>query len=107
MKMSFGDKKETKIFFQRLLFYDVLIEKLNLKIKKKIDLLHELQFYDKLNIYETLRSFGWYAGIYKVEINTQNRLKTFLAQERIENQALKICLKALYMKLKSLNIKQQ
>ena len=49
-------------------FYNVLIEKPKIKGLKSIDLLHELPFYDELNIYEMSKEFGWYATSYKVEI---------------------------------------
>ena len=44
IKMSFWDKKETKRLFQKLPFYNVLIEKPRIKHLKNIDLLHELPF---------------------------------------------------------------
>ena len=40
--MSFWDEKEAKRLFQKLPFYNVLIE-----TSKNIDLLHELPFYDE------------------------------------------------------------
>ena len=50
--MSFWDEKEAKRFFQELPFYNVPIEKPKIKSLKNIDLLHELLFYDELNIHE-------------------------------------------------------
>ena len=44
------------------------IEKPRIKHLKNIDLLHELPFYDELNIYEMSKSFGLYARSYKAEI---------------------------------------
>ena len=66
--MSSWDKKEAKILFQELLFYNVLIEKPNIKSLKNIDLLKELSFYDESNIMQISKAFGWYARSYKVEI---------------------------------------
>ena len=49
-KTNFGDKKEAKRLFQKLPFYNVLIEKPKIKHLSNTDLLHELPFYDELNI---------------------------------------------------------
>ena len=40
--MSFWDQKEAKRLFQKLLFYNVLIEKTKIKHLSNIELLHEL-----------------------------------------------------------------
>ena len=45
--MSFWDKKEAKKLFQELPFYNVLTEK-----PKNMELLHELPFFDELNVVE-------------------------------------------------------
>ena len=66
--MSFGMKKKQKILFQTLPFYNVLIEKPEIKKLSNIELLHELPFYDKLNIIEVSEAFKRYARSYKVEI---------------------------------------
>ena len=60
--MSFWneEEEEAKRLFQILPFYNVLIEKPKITVLKNIDLLYELPFYDKLNIYEILKAFGWY-----------------------------------------------
>ena len=50
IKTNFGDEKKGKRLFQKLPFYNVLIEKPLIKHLKNIDLLHELPFYDKLTI---------------------------------------------------------
>ena len=68
MKISFGMKKKQKILFQTLPFYNVLIEKLEIKKLSNIELLHELPFYDELSITEVLKAFKRYARSYKVEI---------------------------------------
>ena len=61
-------KKKQKILFQTLPFYNVLIEKPEIKKLSNIELLHELPFYDKLNIIEVSEAFKRYARSYKVEI---------------------------------------
>ena len=66
--MSFGMKKKQKILFQTLPFYNVLIEKPEIKKLSNIELLHELPFYDKLNIIEVSEAFKRCARSYKVEI---------------------------------------
>ena len=49
-KTSFWDGKEPKKLFQKLSFYNVLIEKSCIKYLKNTDLLHELPFYDGLSV---------------------------------------------------------
>ena len=68
IKLCFQDEKEAKQLFQELPFSNVLIEKTKVKALKNIDLLHEFPFYNELNIYKTLKVFGWYARTYKVKI---------------------------------------
>ena len=48
--MSFCSEKQAKRLFQKLLFYNVPIEKPSIKCLKNIDLLHELPFYEELSI---------------------------------------------------------
>ena len=48
--MNFWDEKEAKSLFQKLPFYNVLIEKQKIKILSNIDLLHELPFYDQSSV---------------------------------------------------------
>ena len=49
--MSFGMKKNPqKNLFQTLPFYNVLIERPEIKKLSNIELLHELPFYDELSI---------------------------------------------------------
>ena len=50
--MSFWNEKEAKRLFQKLPFYNVLIEKPKIKHLSNIDLLHELPFSDELSIKE-------------------------------------------------------
>ena len=66
--MSHWDEKEAKKLFQKLQFYDVLIEKPKTKGLKNIDLLHEFHFYDELNIYKMSKALGCYERSYKVEM---------------------------------------
>ena len=63
--MSFWNTKE---FFQILPFYNVLIEKLEIKHLSNIELLHELPFYDELSVAKISKAFRGYARGYKVEI---------------------------------------
>ena len=66
--MCFCNEKETKRLFQKLPFYNVLIEKPRIKRLKNLDLLHELPFYDKLSIFKISKAFKRYARSYKIEI---------------------------------------
>ena len=61
IKMRSRDKRKAKRLSQELPFYNVTIEKPNIRGLEKIDLLQELPFYDRLNTYEISRAFGWYA----------------------------------------------
>ena len=97
IKMSLWNEKEAKRLFQILPFYNVLIEKPKIKGLKNIDLLHELPFYDELNIYETLKSFGWYIRSYKVEIVDS---KDLLAQSQARKPSIKDLLKDLLDEIK-------
>ena len=60
-------KKNNKLF-QELPFCNVLIQKPRIKHLKNIDLLHELPFYDELNIVKISEAFKRYATSYKIEI---------------------------------------
>ena len=55
-------------YFKELPFYNVPIEKPEIKRLKIIDLLPELPFYNQLNIIKTNHAFSGYAMSYKVEI---------------------------------------
>ena len=66
--MSLWDIKEAKGLFQELPFYNVLIEKPKIKHPKNIDLLHELPFYDELNILQISKALKGYTRSYKIEI---------------------------------------
>ena len=61
-------KKKQKRLFQKLRFYNVLIEKPRIKHLKNIVLLHELPFYDKLDIAKISQAFRRYTRSYKYEI---------------------------------------
>ena len=65
--MRFSDKKEAKILFKELPFYNVPIEKPYIKRLNNIDMLRELPFYDELNVVKTSRAFKGYAR-YSIEI---------------------------------------
>ena len=53
--------------FQELSFYNTFIEKPRIKHLKNMDLLHELPFYDELNIVKTSKAFKGYARSYNIE----------------------------------------
>ena len=59
--MSFWAEKEAKILFQKLPFYNAFIEKPRIKHLKNTDFLHEISFYDELNIAKILKTFKRYA----------------------------------------------
>ena len=64
---KFWNEKEAKNLFQTLPFYNVLIEKPEIKKLSNIELLHELPFYDELSITEISKAFKRYARSCKVE----------------------------------------
>ena len=66
--MGFWDKKEGKRLFEKLPFYNTFIEKPKIEDLKNIDLLHELPFYDELNIEKISKAFKRCARGYKIEI---------------------------------------
>ena len=82
-------KRNNKLF-QELPFYNVLIQKPRIKHLKNIDLLHELPFYDELNIVKISETFKRYATSYKIEIID---LKYPLVQLEASESSMKICLK--------------
>ena len=57
-----------KKLFQILPFYNIFIEKPEIKKLSNTKLLKELPFYDELSIVKNLNAFGGYARSYKVEI---------------------------------------
>ena len=65
---EFLNEEEAKNLFQTLPFYNVLIEKPEINKLSNIELLHELPFYDELNITEVSKAFKRYARSYKFEI---------------------------------------
>ena len=65
---KFWNEKEAKNLFQTLPFYNVLIERPDIKKLPNVELLHELPFYDELSITEISKTFKRYARSYKVEI---------------------------------------
>ena len=65
---KFSNEKEAKNLFQTLPFYNVLIEKPEIKKLSNIELLHELHFYDETSITEVSKAFKRYARSYKVKI---------------------------------------
>ena len=63
IKMSFLDEKEGKMLFQKLQFYNGVIEKQRIKHFKNKDLLYELPFYDELSIAKISQTFRRYVKI--------------------------------------------
>ena len=59
--MSFWNEKEIKNIFQELPFYNVFMEKPKIKHLSKIELLHELPFFDEINVVEIPKAFKGYA----------------------------------------------
>ena len=51
-KNEFWNQKEAKNLFETLPFYNVLIEKPEIKKISNVELLHELPFYDELSVVE-------------------------------------------------------
>ena len=68
MKMNFRDEKEAERLFEKLPFYNAFIGRPRIKHLRNIDLLHELPFYDELNIKKISEAFKRYARRYKIEI---------------------------------------
>ena len=54
--------------FQILPFYNVFIEKPEINKLSNVELLHELPFYDELNVVEISKAFKGYSRSYKVEV---------------------------------------
>ena len=67
-KNEFWSEKEAKKLFQNLPFYNVLIEKPEIKKLSNVEVLHELPFYDELSVLEISNAFKRYSKSYKVEI---------------------------------------
>ena len=82
-------KKNNKLF-QELPFCNVLNQKPRIKHLKNIDLLHELPFYDELNIVKISEALKRYATSYKIEIIDS---KDPLVQLEASKSSMKICLK--------------
>ena len=59
---------DAKNIFQELPFYNIFIEKPEIKKLSNIKLLHKLPFYNKLSIVRNSSAFSGYARSYKVEI---------------------------------------
>ena len=51
--MNFWDEREAKGLFQEISFYNTFTEKPHIKRLKSINLLHEIPFYDELNLVKT------------------------------------------------------
>ena len=66
--MSFWDEKQAKESFQILPFYNIFIEKPEIKKLSNIKLLHECPFYNELSVVRSSNAFSGYARSYKIEI---------------------------------------
>ena len=66
--MRFCDENEAKRLFQKLPYYNALIEKPRIKHLKNIYLLHEIPFYDGLSILKISEAFQGYMRSCKIEI---------------------------------------
>ena len=64
---EFCNEKEARNLFQTLPFYNVLVEKPEIKKLSNGELLHELPFDDELSVVEILKAFKRYARSYEVE----------------------------------------
>ena len=91
-------------YFKQLLFYNVSIDKPNIKRLKNIDLLYELPFYNQLNIIKTGHAFSGYAMSYKVEIVDK---KDVIVQLQASKSSIKDLFNDLLNKIKVLNIRLQ
>ena len=96
-KNEFWNEKEAKKLFQLLPFYNVLIEKSEIKKLSNVELLHELPFYDELSAIEISKAFKRYARNYKVELIES---KDSLAQLEARKSSIKDFLKELLSKMK-------
>ena len=95
--MSFGDEKEANRLFQKLSFYNVLIQKPLIKLLKNIDLLQELPFYNEFSIVKISKAFKRYARSYKIEITD---LKDPLVQLKFSKLSTKDLFKDLLDEIK-------
>ena len=66
--MNVWNEKEVKKPFKRLSFYKTSIKKPYAKRLNNIDILHELPFYDELNIIKVSKAFKGYARSYSIEV---------------------------------------
>ena len=67
-KNEFLGWKQSKELFQKLPYYNALIEKPRIKHLKNIYLLHEIPFYDGLSILKISEAFQRYTRSCKIEI---------------------------------------
>ena len=96
--MNFWNEKEAKGLFQELSFHNTFTEKPHIKSLKNINLLHEIPFYDELNLVKISKAFRGYARTYKIEIiNSKNHLVQLEASKSSINDLFKD------FKLKALN----
>ena len=93
--MSFWDAKK---LFQILPFYNIFIEKPEIKKLSNIILLQELPFHDELSVAKSSNAFSGYARSYKVEIVDR---KDPLVQLEASKSSIKDLYKHLLNEMKS------
>ena len=89
-----------KKLFQILPFYNIFIEKPEIKKLSNIKLLQELPHYDELSIVKNLNAFSGYARSYKVEIVDK---KDPLVQLEVSKSSIENLFKDLLNELKGFN----
>ena len=73
---------DAKTLFQILPFYNIFIEKPDIKKLSNVKLLQELPFYNELSTVENNSAFSGYAGSYKIEIvDKKDRIVQLKASE--------------------------
>ena len=77
------------VIFQKLLFYNVSIEKPPIKRLKNINFPHKLLFYDKLSIEKISKGFKRYARTYKIDLN----------DSLVQLESSKSCIKDMFKEL--------
>ena len=62
---EFWNEKQAKELFQILPFYNILIEKFEIKKLSNVELLHVLSFYDELSVVEISKTLKNMQGVIK------------------------------------------
>ena len=77
-------KKKQKVFFKNFHFIMFSLKNNVLNILKT-DLLHELPFYNELNIEQILKAFKKYARSYKIEITHERSFDSIRSKSYIKD----------------------